>query len=89
MAAIYFFGEFAYTNFPKEDYNKEECSIMVKKLLTKNYSSKYKGVSYHKKTKKYQASITIKGKHTYIGLYSTQEEAALAYDEKAREFHKK
>lgn len=88
MAAIYFFGDFAHTNFPKEEYKKEDCNIVIKKILTKNYSSKYNGVSYHKKTGKYQASIGIRGKYTYIGLYSTQEEAALAYDEKALEFHK-
>ena len=85
MAAIYFFQDFACTNFPVDTYNKNECESVIENMLKKNFSSEYKGVSYHKKTRKYQAYININGKHTYIGLFDTPELAAAAYDKKAIE----
>lgn len=85
MAAIYFFQDFAYTNFPIDTYNIQECERVIKNMLKREHSSKYRGVSYHKKTKKYQASIGTSSKHTYIGLYTTPEQAAVAYDKKATE----
>jgi len=46
----------------------------------------YKGVSFCKQTKKWRASITD-GKNQYtIGRYSSQEEAARAYDKEAKRF---
>lgn len=47
--------------------------------------SKYKGVSFHKKTQKWQVSITKNNKSYYIGLFKSQEEAAKAYNIKALE----
>ena len=43
-------------------------------------SSKYKGVSKHKVTGKWQATIRIEGKKIALGLYSNQTQAALAYN---------
>lgn len=37
------------------------------------------GVSYHKKTKKYQASCNKNGKPIYLGIYDTPQEAHMAY----------
>lgn len=48
--------------------------------------SKYKGVSYHKRNKKFQAEITINSKKKYIGNYHKDVDAAIAYDNKAVEF---
>lgn len=50
--------------------------------LFKNNTSGYRGVSFHKKTNKWRA--TIKG-FKHIGLFDTAEEAALAFDNKAKE----
>ena len=63
-----------------------------------NNTSGYKGVSYHKKSAtkgrwqiqrrsagRWQASIACNGKQIYLGLYATAEDAARAYDAKARE----
>ena len=49
-------------------------------------SSKYKGVSFmkgEKRTKPWRATITIEGKVVPLGVYATQEEAALAYNKAA------
>lgn len=43
----------------------------------------YKGVSWNKSAKKYEAFITVKGKHIYLGRYSNKREAARIYDEQA------
>jgi hypothetical protein len=46
-------------------------------------TSGYKGVSRHKR--RWRALISYGGRPHYIGLYATAEEAARAYDAKARE----
>jgi hypothetical protein len=50
-------------------------------------SSKYKGVQRRSDvvTKPWRAYINLQGKRTDLGYHATEEEAALAYDTKARE----
>jgi AP2 domain len=49
--------------------------------------SPYKGVIYIRHLDKWQANIRINGKRRALGCYSTQEEAALAYDRAALEVY--
>lgn len=46
----------------------------------------FKGVTRHSDLQKFQANIHRGGKQTYIGLFTTAEEAARSWDAKAREF---
>lgn len=50
-----------------------------------NSINNYKGVSWKKDKKKWTASITQNGKQKHIGYYTTEEGAAIAYNEKAIE----
>lgn len=50
-------------------------------------TSKYKGVDYYKRIKRWRARIEVNGKNVHIGSYRTQEEAALAYNNAALIHH--
>jgi len=49
-----------------------------------NTSSKYKGVHWSKKSKKWCAQIKVNGKFIYLGLYKNEKSAALAYNKAAK-----
>jgi len=50
-----------------------------------NCSSKYKGVHWLKRKKKWRARITFNGRGILIGDFDTEKEAGMAYDARARE----
>lgn len=48
-------------------------------------TSKYKGVHWHKRDNKYVVHIKINGKQKHLGYFDSEEDAANAYNEKAKE----
>jgi len=54
----------------------------------KNSTSKYLGVSWHTKRRKWIAQMRKDGVSIYIGEYKNEKEAASAYNKKALELHK-
>jgi AP2 domain len=47
------------------------------------HSSQYKGVTWHSKRGKWQASIKVNGKSEYLGVFTDEDSAAEAYDQAA------
>ena len=51
---------------------------------TDSIYSKYKGVCFHKKAKKWVSYIRIDGKRVHLGIFNSEIEAAKAYEEAAK-----
>ena len=75
------------------DYRKENlivCSLQERQTmlpkLRRDTSSKYRGVSYSKTSKRWRAGITVKGKSINLGDYKSEKSAALAYNEASQKF---
>jgi len=70
--------------------NLRICSSMQNTHNTqirKNNSSGFKGVSWYKRHDKWVAEIASHGTRHFLGYHDTPEEAARAYDAKAKELH--
>lgn len=70
--------------------NEAKMSKLPLKKKTKKQgkkgSSKYRGVCWLKERKAWRARIEVNGKREHLGYFNTEEEAALAYDERAKCF---
>lgn len=50
-------------------------------------SSMFKGVTFNKRARKWIAQITVKRQPIFLGYFYNEEDAARAYDERAREYY--
>ena len=65
----------------------QNMANMLKPLDGK--TSRFKGVCWHKASKKWQVLIGHEGKHFHLGLYKSEEEAARTYDLAALKYFRK
>ena len=47
-------------------------------------TSKYKGVSWNKNEKKWEARLKVNGKHLFLGYFNNEDDAGQAYNDKVR-----
>lgn len=80
----FIYGEKGVSQIKKNnDYRRSNLTPHFKhtRVKRKGTTSKYKGVSFHKATKRYQARITINGKLHFLGYFPDAESAGLAYND--------
>jgi hypothetical protein len=90
------YGEFANLNIIDDDkIIDEEDNLRLLRVVNNdkskikklNCSSKYFGVSFHKRHGKFLASIKKNGKQIHIGSFKNENDAAIEYNKKATEFY--
>lgn len=73
-----------------QDENLRECTTAENgrnRGKTKNNTTGFKGVNLNKQSKKFRAEIWVDGKKICLGSFTNIEDAALAYNEAAKQYH--
>lgn len=71
-----------YETIPKDIYTENN------EKYVKNKSSVYRGVTFSKRNKKWQAGLALDKKKIHIGFYENEEDAARAYNNRAEQLNK-
>ncbi len=80
-----------HTNGNKADNTRDNLDICTQQENTHNRSkrngasSRFRGVNYNRRSRRWTVRITFKGKRLFLGYFTDEEEAARAYDRKAVE----
>jgi len=91
-AAAEYFGEFARTNSTPIENTYHVPSIELNDYSRrtpkkrKNATSVYRGVSYRSDSYNWSAFVTVGGRKIHCGTYTSQEDAAMAYNEAALKY---
>jgi hypothetical protein len=94
MSRIFYKGKLiclgGFNSEKKASLRYEEALINIRKSCKikdeVEYSSKYKGVSWHKQRRKWRSTIYFNGESKHIGLFHTEIESHEAYECKLKEF---
>ena len=80
-------------NFTRTDNQKLNLEIITNRENTKKIhlttTSKYLGVYWHKKSKKWLSRIRIGKNHKYLGIFEIEEDASKAYNDMLLEINRK
>ena len=99
LAWLYIYGDFPKADVDHINHDKADNRIINLREATKSENlqnqikkqsgnkSGYLGVCFHKKSKKYSATISINRKQWHLGLFPTPEEAHEAYLKAKRQIH--
>ncbi len=84
-----------YDHIDKDPFNNQKSNYRVASLQQnlwnrkkyKTGKSKFKGVYWNKVLNSWYAQISVNGKTKYLGLCDTEQKAALAYNNFAKNYH--
>jgi hypothetical protein len=79
-------SEFAVSSEDEDDSFSVRTSLLSDQVPRR---SKYTGLTWNKKAKKWQVRITVHGKRHYLGTFFDERKAALQYDKHAKQHGKK
>ncbi len=71
-----------------QKHNLRVCTILQNQMNAtgrEDSNSIYKGVCWHKRIQKWRAQIHLNRRQKFLGYYKNEEDAAMAYNKKAKE----